>query len=474
MMLAVTWPLAAQNKERVWVSDDLLVRTPSASTSATLRFLENRVADDPLDFLSANKLASMYLTRLERDGGHDNLSKASALATASIRNFPAEVNPDGLFLLARVALASHQFDEAAQHALRLLELPGDNREAQLILADAMVETGLYDKADKALRAFERKRDRSPGAQVAVENRRGRLAWLHGRVKAAEKHYARALVAAGKLAGGGDIVAWCHWQIGTVAFARGDLRVAADQQTQALTASPGYARAIAALAEVRGAEGHHKRAIQLLERALNLSAHMRWVGELGDLQTLVGDDLEAAASYRRAERIGLDQDESHAVDGDHTNSHRHDEVGEHAHTAHLPHQDEPGHKHDGTVWPDHYGRDLALFYADHDLRPAWALRIAMHEYETRKDIYTADALAWAALKARDVALSTTTMTRALRLGTPDPRLYYHGAVIARAAGDERLAQRRLARVFSLNPMFDVVHGPMARRMKTPRGNGSLIR
>src|SRR5439155_141660 len=42
----------------------------------------------------------------------------------------------------------------------------------------------------------------------------------------------------------------------------------------------------------------------------------------------------------------------------------------------------------------YGRQLALFYADHDRRPEEALRLARLEAAGRGDIYTDDTLAWA--------------------------------------------------------------------------------
>ena len=45
----------------------------------------------------------------------------------------------------------------------------------------------------------------------------------------------------------------------------------------------------------------------------------------------------------------------------------------------------------------HNRDLALFYADHDMKLAEALDLAQKELEVRHDIYTWDALAWALYK-----------------------------------------------------------------------------
>ena len=115
------------------------------------------------------------------------------------------------------------------------------------------------------------------------------------------------------------------------------------------------------------------------------------------------------------------------------------------------------------WPDHYGRDLALFYADHDMKPQLALQIAEYEYEVRRDVYTADAVAWTALKAGNLDLAKQAIALALRLGTPDPRLFYHAAMIARASGNTALAKEHLERVQALNLEFDPHHGPTARKL-----------
>ncbi len=76
------------------------------------------------------------------------------------------------------------------------------------------------------------------------------------------------------------------------------------------------------------------------------------------------------------------------------------------------------------------RQLALFYADHDLKAAEADALAAKEYEVRRDIYGADALAWTALKAGRVEEARAAIKDALRLKTEDARLFYHAGMIAR--------------------------------------------
>ena len=110
----------------------------------------------------------------------------------------------------------------------------------------------------------------------------------------------------------------------------------------------------------------------------------------------------------------------------------------------------------------YNRQLALFYADHELKPEAAYANAAKEYSLRQDIYGADALAWTALKAGKIAEAQTAIKAALRLGTEDARLFYHSGMIARASGDKSEAHHNLKRALALNPQFDPLQASIARK------------
>jgi tetratricopeptide (TPR) repeat protein len=83
----------------------------------------------------------------------------------------------------------------------------------------------------------------------------------------------------------------------------------------------------------------------------------FIAELGDLYAKTGNQAEAQKQYALVEYIGL-----------------------------LGHINQVLHN-----------RDLALFYADHDMKLAEALDLAQKELEVRHDVYTWDALAWALYK-----------------------------------------------------------------------------
>ena len=110
----------------------------------------------------------------------------------------------------------------------------------------------------------------------------------------------------------------------------------------------------------------------------------------------------------------------------------------------------------------YNRQLAIYYADHDLRAEEAYRQAQLEYEKRRDIYGADALAWTALKAGKLTEAQTVIKEALKLGTRDAKLFYHAAMIAKATGDNATARDYLKHALALNPQFDALQALAAKK------------
>ncbi|HVF27467.1 MAG TPA: tetratricopeptide repeat protein, partial [Pyrinomonadaceae bacterium] len=120
---------------------------------------------------------------------------------------------------------------------------------------------------------------------------------------------------------------------------------------------------------------------------------------------------------------------------------------------------------GAPGSETYSRQLALFYADHDIKLDEALEIARRERAARADIYTSDALAWCLYKKGQFAEAKAAMDEALRLGTNDPRLLYHAGMIANALGDRRNATKYLEQAVKINPSFDVLQSDVARETLT---------
>ena len=108
-------------------------------------------------------------------------------------------------------------------------------------------------------------------------------------------------------------------------------------------------------------------------------------------------------------------------------------------------------------------ELALFEADHGT-PATALGYAEKAYADRPDaVLVQDAYAWALHRAGRSAEALPVAKAALRLGTRLPVLQYHLGAIAAAAGERETARTALTAALRLNPRFDPLQAPEARRL-----------
>ena len=404
-------------------------RTPAPPAAAPLasddggndraiRFLEDRVRRDPEEHVALNKLAAAYLRRLRETGNVQYLDLASRAARGSLASVPAEQNLGGLTALAQAEYAAHNFAAAHDLAQRLTKLDPGKSLPYAVLGDALLELGEYERAAEALRQMAAR-----GGGVETETRLARLAALRGETESAQRHLQRALASALDLPyPPREAVAWCRWQLGETFFAGGDYEGAERHYRDALTTFPDYYNALAALGRVRAARGDLAGAIDHYEQAVLRLPDPTFVATLGDLYHLADRRQDAAAQYALVEHI-----------------------------ARL-----------GAANGALYNRQLALFYADHDIEAEAAYAHAAEEYRLRRDIYGADAVAWTALKAGRIPEAQQAIQEALRLGTRDARLFYHAGMIARAGGDEVSARDYIRRALELNPRFDPLHAPIAER------------
>lgn len=416
------------NAYRDWGSGTNSVALPPAPPIVSgdrgddpIRFMENRVKQDPEDFVALNKLAAYYLQRLRETGNIAYLDLTARTARASLAAVPAEANSGGLTALAQAEFGSHNFAAARDHALQLTKLdPGKSYPYQM-LGDALLELGDYDQAIAAFKQMEQRK--KIGGSVSVETRQARLVVLQGNPDSAQQHFSNALAFARNLPlPPPETLAWYHWQLGETAFAIGNYEIAEQHYRNALMAFHGYFNALASLGRVRAARGDLPGAIQQYEEAVRRLPDPTFVAALGDLYKLAGRQKDAAAQYALVEEIG--------------------------HLSVV----------NGTL----YNRQLALFYADHNLKPEVAYANAKQEYAVRQDIYGADAVAWTALKAGKIPEAQAAIKQALRLGTQDAKLFYHAGMIAQAAGDQTTARDYLQRALRLNPQFDPLQAEIAKK------------
>src|SRR5439155_13060919 len=164
----------------------------AAADEQTLRFLQNRIKEDPDDFIAQNKLAAWHLQRVRETGDLASLEIAMRAARASLTTLSAEHNTGALTLLAQAEFTAHEFIGSRDHAEQLIKLePGKGYPFE-IMGDALLELGDYERAATAFRAFEQFGEVQGLTRVAIDQRMSRLAFLRGDVETAERRMVHAL------------------------------------------------------------------------------------------------------------------------------------------------------------------------------------------------------------------------------------------------------------------------------------------
>ena len=171
-----------------------------------------------------------------------------------------------------------------------------------------------------------------------------------------------------------------------------------------------------MAQVRAAEEQFPEAIELYKKALGVVPFPEYAAALGDIYARTGRAEEARKQYDLVEFMG----------------------------------------YLNTVNKTLYNRELALFYADHEFKLKESLKLARKELEVRHDLYTWDTLAWSLYKNGRSDEAAGAIAKALRLGTRDGQLFFHGAMIYDRMGDKVKSRQYLQNLSSMNPRFQAYY------------------
>lgn len=216
------------------------------------------------------------------------------------------------------------------------------------------------------------------------------------------------------------IAWTEFMLGEQFFQSGDLSAAEASEAASLADFPRYHRALAAMGQIRGEQGKLPEAISWYKQAIAIIPLPVYVAALGDHYSASGDAAQAQKQYALVEYIGKLSAINQQV----------------------------------------FNRDLATFYADHDVKLTDALALARKELEVRHDVYTSDALAWALLKNGQLDEARTAIEQALRMGTQDALMEYHAGMICNTLGDRAKATHHLRRALAINPHFHILFATRA--------------
>ncbi|MGC9473517.1 tetratricopeptide repeat protein [Streptomyces sp. WG4] len=371
--------------------------------------LEARLRSQPRDFVGWAALGLAHVERARTDGAPSRYPRAERALERSLELAPG--NDHALAGRAALAAARHDFTDALTSADRALRANPYNEHALCSRIDALVELGRYDEAARAADTADTRR---PG--IPVFTRYAYVRELRGEVDTARRVLEQALAGASSPAD----VAHVATQLGRLAWNQGEYRAALRRYARALAADDTHLPALEGRARARAASGDPDGAARDLEAVVARAPLPGPLVALGELHEARGEEAEAREQYALVD----------------------------AWTALA---------RAGGVNVD---LDTALAAADHGDGEA-ALRAARAEWDRRRTVHTADALAWALHVAGRDDEALPYARRATATGYRDASFLHHLGMIERAVGRERDARRHLTAALDLNPGFSPLGAREAR-------------
>ncbi len=358
-----------------------------------------------------NKLAAVYIRKARETGDFSLNTNAQTAVNRALEIEPQNYNAQKI--KASLLLTFHRFEEGLNFAQQLQKEHAQDPFIYGVLTDANVELGNYKEA---LDAVQKMVDLRPNMESYA--RVSYVRSLYGDSDGAIE----AMTTASRIVyqGEKEAQAWCLVHLGDEYFKVGRFAEAEKQYDAALQVFPNYHFALAGKGHARAAAGDFENAINFFTQAQNRVPLTDTVIALGDIYTKLGNAEEAKKQYDLAEFI--EQKLGDASDR----------------------------------------RRLALLWADHDVKLDAALEIARREHEKRKDIFTADILAWNLYKKGEFEEAKKIITEAMRLKTKDARIFYHAGMIEKGLGNKKAAAEYLQKAVQTNPSFDILQAENAKQ------------
>ncbi|MEA2499068.1 MAG: hypothetical protein QOH26_1473, partial [Actinomycetota bacterium] len=397
--------------------NETLLPAMAGSLDEAIASLLTQLKARPDDAQLHAQLGLRYLQRSRNEADPSSLPRGESALRRSL-----ELQPnDNLFAfvgMASLSNARHDFSGSVKWSRRAIETNPYSASAYGLLGDALFELG---DVDGAAAAYQDMVDRRP--DVASYVRSSYTLQYQNRTRAAIAAMKLALQAAGP---SGETAAYVRHQFGDIYAGLHDHREAARQNRIGIAVAPGFIPPTVGVAESYIARGRLGRAIEIMERAADELPTLEYIGKLGDLYAATG---RSAAAERRYAEVARKLSDYRA----------------------------------NGVRPD---ADFIVFYADHGLRPASALREAFSIYRNRPTPKIADALAWMLHSVgRDARAWRHAEEAVVR---PDASTSFHAGMIALALGRTTEGKGLLRKALRLNPSFSILGPDIARRALSGAG------
>jgi tetratricopeptide (TPR) repeat protein len=345
-----------------------------------IELARKRIAGSPSRFEAHNDLAMALAKRARETADPDFYEQAATALAESRRLSPGNLEADKIE--AWVLLGQHEFGRALEKAKAVNRRVPDDLMTYGMLVDAYVELGRYAEAEEAAQWMLNLR---PGTVPGL-TRAAYLRELFGDVEGAlqvmgmaiEQIHARET----------EERAWILTQMSHLHLLEGRVERAQALAEDALRLFPNYHYALGALAKVYERRSDHVREAAFQADRYRVAPHPENMFEWAAALHRAGRRQEAQQRFVEFERAARAEMEG----------------------------------------PDNSNRELAVYYTDYANRPAEAVRIMQKELTRRRDIGTRDTYAWALWKVGRRAEARKLIAEVLAVGTTDPTVRRHAAVI----------------------------------------------
>ena len=402
------------------------LRAQQNATDDLIKSLQARVKRYPEDHAGYAALGAAYLQkgRETADAADYELAKGALEKSLEL----VSNDPSAAFATTQMAvlcMVEHRFEDALAWSQKALALGSGDPSPWAIAGDALADLGDYKGAAGAytrLKSAYGSEDEKLAYSYQRDSRMSFLRFVAGDTQGAIELMRSAVRTAIETHMPTENIAWSQYQLGEELFLAGETNVAENAYLASLENCPGYYRALAGLAKVRVSQGRYLDGVKLYNQAIAKVPYPEYAAALGDIYRQLGQLDDAKKQYDLVEFI-----------------------------AYL-----------SQINRQIHNRDLALFYADHDVKLSESLALARNELEVRRDIYTWDVLAWSLLKNEKLQEANEAISHALEQGTKDPQLFFHAGMIYEKLGNFLKAQEYLRRALEMNPEFHVTYAETARQ------------